>query len=71
MDSQIFIIINYLVRATILVLGILLVAGVFTPENTDGSMFQGMGAMFILFGIYRLAIYRTQLKKLKRESDED
>lgn len=65
------IIINYAVRAVVVVLGILLVSGAFKPENADDTLFRVMGAVFILFGTYRIVMYYFSLKRYRRENSDD
>jgi hypothetical protein len=65
-------IINYAIRLLIIVIGILLVSGILSSPEWDDSFLRIMGIIFILFGIYRMIIYRSQLKRYKSfEGDED
>jgi len=58
-------IINYGVRILIILLGIVLLSGVFMPEGSDPTMMMIFGIVFILFGFYRLALYRANRKRYK------
>ena len=72
---MILIITNYAVKILTIIVGIILLTGVFLPENLPNrGMMQIMGVILIIWGIYRLIIYRIQLNKYKidgGESDED
>lgn len=65
------IIINYAVRVVIVILGIILLTGAFAPENADLALYRVMGVVFILFGIYRIAMYHINLKRYRRENDDE
>jgi len=58
-------VINYGVRILIILLGIILLSGVFMPEGSDPTMMRIFGIVFILFGFYRLALYRANRKRYK------
>ncbi len=64
-------IINYLIRGLIVVLGILLVSGVLSPEGMDDTMYRVMGALFLLFGIYRIITYKAKRSRYYGGDDED
>lgn len=64
-------IINYSIRVMIVVIGILLVTGVFSSPEWDVSFIRIMGIVFILFGGYRIIIYRSQLKRYRFEKEEE
>jgi hypothetical protein len=58
----------------IIIIGLLFLTGWIIPEGTpDLAMFRVMGAVFILFGIYRLVTYHTQLKRydFSRKDDDE
>jgi len=68
---MILIITNYTVKFLTIIVGIIFLTGVFLPSNLPNrGMMQIMGAMLIVWGSYRLIIYRNQLKKSKIEDDE-
>jgi hypothetical protein len=68
-------IINYTIRGLILVLGILMLSGVFSSEQWDDTFLKVMGVVFILFGIYRIVLYINQTKRyryyVEDEDEED
>lgn len=65
-------IINYIVRIAIIVIGIIFVSGIVAPPNSDTTLFRVMGGVFILFGIYRIAIYRMKYKEYNfRDKDNE
>lgn len=63
-------IINYSVRGFIVILGILIATGVILNE-IDSQMRLVFGAVFILFGVYRLTMYYTQEKRYKFMDEEE
>ena len=64
-------IVNYTIRALIVIVGILLVSGVLSSPEWDDSFLRIMGIIFILFGIYRIVLYKNQIKKYNFLKDED
>ena len=62
-------IINYVVRIAIIIIGILLLSGLITPPNTDVTMVRVMGAVLILWGVFRLLTYRAKLKQIERDGE--
>jgi Ca2+/H+ antiporter len=56
-------IINYSVRILIIIIGILFLSGFITPANGDTTLYNVMGIIFILFGTYRIALYRMKTKQ--------
>ncbi len=66
-------IINYGIRGLIIIIGILLISGLLSSPEWDDSFLRIMGLIFILFGIYRIVIYRSQYKrfKLTRRNDDE
>jgi hypothetical protein len=54
----------------IVILGILMLSGILLPDNADKSLTNVMGIVFILFGLYRLAMYHTQRKRYYHDDDE-
>lgn len=65
-------IINYIVRILIVIAGIVFVSGLITPQDGDSTRFRVMGIVFILFGLYRIVMYRMKSKQYKfREEEEE
>jgi hypothetical protein len=70
-------IVNYIVRISIIIIGIILVSGLITPQNGDTILFRVMGVIFILFGAYRIVLYRMKSKQYssyfenKSENDDE
>ncbi len=56
-------IINYAVRIVIIILGIIMVSGIITPPRENAEFFTIMGVVFILFGLYRLVLYRFKSQR--------
>jgi hypothetical protein len=56
-------IVNYIVRIGIIVIGIVLVSGLIAPQNGDTTLYRVMGIIFILFGTYRIVLYRMKSKQ--------
>lgn len=69
--------INYLSRIIVIIVGIVLVTGILNPRGSeDTSMMTVIGVVCILFGIYRIVTYHTQLKRYNfnlsnRNEDEE
>jgi len=57
-------IINYTVRSIFIVIGIVMLTGLAElPAQYDGAFTTIVGIVFILFGIYRIVIYKSQSKR--------
>ncbi len=56
-------VINYIVRISIVAIGVVLVSGVLFKGKDNSEMFTVMGIVFILFGLYRIVIYRMKSKQ--------
>lgn len=63
-------IINYSIRIIIILLGIVFVSGYLMPEGSDPTMMRVFGVIFVLFGIYRLLLYRANKKRYNYKNDE-
>lgn len=63
-------VINYGIRILIICLGLLFVSGYLMPEGSDPTMMRVFGVIFVLFGFYRLALYRANKKKYNYNEDE-
>jgi len=68
---MLLIIINYTVRGGIIVLGVLLIAGVLDFGDSDRALMRAFGVICVLFGIYRISIYRMQQKRYSFLEDEE
>jgi len=55
-------IVNYLVRIVIICIGIYLLIAEF-PTADDTSMIRVIGSIMVLFGVYRVIMYRINQKK--------
>lgn len=64
-------IINYSIRFLIIIIGILLVSGLLSNPTWDTTFLRIMGIIFILFGVYRIIIYYSQVKRYNFDSQED
>jgi nucleoside recognition membrane protein YjiH len=66
-------ILNYGVKILIILIGIVLLSGFFKPDNlmVDSSVFRVMGVVFILYGIYRIIVYRNALRRYKHTERDD
>lgn len=60
-------IINYSIRILIILLGLVFVSGLLMPEGSDPTMMRVFGVVFVLFGFYRLALYRANRKRYKQK----
>jgi len=64
-------VINYGIRILIICLGLLFVTGYLMPEGSDPTMMRVFGVIFVLFGFYRLALYRANKRKYSFKKDEE
>ncbi|MFC2130329.1 hypothetical protein ACFLSQ_02730 [Bacteroidota bacterium] len=64
-------IINYSIRGLIIIIGILLISGILSSPEWDDSFLRIMGIVFILFGVYRVIIYRSQVKRYNFSEEEE
>lgn len=65
-------IINYAVRGLIIIVGIILISGVMIPDSNENKyLTQVMGAVFIIWGVYRIVLYKTQYKKYHRNRERE
>jgi|APTNR8051073442_1049403.scaffolds.fasta_scaffold15937_3 hypothetical protein len=64
-------IINYGIRILIILLGLVFVSGYFMPEDSDPTMMRVFGIIFVLFGFYRLALYRANKKRYSSKNDKN
>lgn len=71
------IIVNYAVRALIVIIGIIFVSGIlnqfFSFRSDIQPLIPIMGIIFILWGVYRLITYHSNLRRYRNydEYDED
>ncbi|MCX7736206.1 MAG: hypothetical protein N2319_05795 [Candidatus Kapabacteria bacterium] len=72
---MLLIIINYTVRALIVILGIIFVTGILNSYLSFPSDFKAimpmMGVIFILWGVYRLITYHSNLRRYRNNEDND
>lgn len=69
-------IVNYIIKIAIIIIGIIFISGIIPAPNNDNTLFRVMGGVFILFGIYRIVLYRMKykeynFKKSEEEKDEE
>jgi len=65
------IILNYFIKGLTILLGLVFLTGLFLPDNMSTEpMLKVMGVILIVWGIYRIFIYRSQLKRYKRYEKE-
>jgi len=64
-------ILNYSIRALVLVIGLIFLTGLIIPAGGDSTMFRVMGLVVTLFGLYRLTTYYLQQKRYKFDNDDD
>lgn len=65
-------IINYAVRGLIVIVGIILISGVLIPDSNENKyLTQVMGAVFIIWGVYRIVLYKSQYKKYHRNRERE
>jgi uncharacterized membrane protein HdeD (DUF308 family) len=65
-------ILNYFVKILTIIIGIILLTGIFINNAVEANpLLRVMGIVLIVWGIYRLIIYRVQSNRYKRNEDED
>lgn len=64
-------IINYTIRGLIVIVGLLILFGGIVLPQVDAKANTVFGIVFILFGLYRIAMYYTAQKRLEREQEEE
>jgi hypothetical protein len=65
-------IINYIIRGSIAVIGVLLLTGIIGVDTPEGTTLKIMGAIMIVWGIYRtISFYRSYKKMNLSEEDSD
>ncbi len=64
-------IINYIIKLSIVVLGLLFLFGIFNLDKLDLNANKMMGIVFILFGLYRLSMLYIKEKREELNSNED
>lgn len=65
------IILNYAVRSIVIVLGVIMLSGLIVPANADPTLVRAMGGVFVLFGIYRIIVYYSNLKRYRKENTDE
>lgn len=63
-------IIQYLIKGVIVIFGVVIFFNIFEldmPENTR----KVIGLIVVLFGVYRLVIYKMKKRKYEFEAEED
>jgi hypothetical protein len=66
-------IINYIIRIFFIIFGFILATGIFPPaESGEREMFQVLGVVFIIWGLYRSITFYTYSKRYRKDiSDEE
>lgn len=69
---MLLIIINYIVKILTVLIGIMLLTGIFLPDRVaNQSMLKVMGVILIIWGIYRIIVYRIQLRRYRFDEKDD
>ena len=68
---NIFQIVSYVLGSAFLVMGIIALIGWFIPPYIPDNFRLILGALMILWGIYRIAITRYKAQQLSRHEDLD
>lgn len=63
------IIFNYVVKALILIIGLLFAFGIFKLPISDPHSIKIMGIVIALWGIFSLIMFRNKIKKMGREEE--
>ncbi len=62
---------NYGIRLVMILMGALMVFGVFTSPRQDPALMRMMGIVLILFGVYRMAMYHTKQQRRFKDDNEN
>jgi len=69
------VILNYIVRGLVAIVGILLLTGVISINTLEDTTQKVLGAIMVIWGVYRIIAYYFALKNQKylegEEDDED
>ena len=67
---MLLIIINYAVKILTIIIGIILLTGLFLPPmGGNAGMVKAMGVVLIIWGVYRLIMYRITLNRYKNDDE--
>lgn len=61
---------NYIIRGSIAVLGVLLLTGIIGVDTPEGTTLRIMGAIMIVWGIYRTISFYRSYKKMNISEDD-
>lgn len=64
------VILNYIIRGSIAVVGVLLVTGIIGVDTPEGTTLKIMGGIMIVWGVYRTISFYRSYKKLNLSEDE-
>ena len=67
-------ILNYSVRLLLIIVGFLLAFGILSSKNSSDDqvyVFRVMGVIVVLFGIYRIIMYHSNLKSLQENEENE
>ncbi len=67
---MVLIIINYAVKILTIAIGIILLTGLFLPNmGPNAGMVKAMGVILIIWGVYRLIMYRITLNRYRNDDE--
>jgi len=69
---QVFlIVVNYLVKILTVFLGVVMLTGLFMPDKLSNEpMMSVLGIILIVWGVYRIFVYRIQLRRYRNDENE-
>lgn len=62
---------NYIIRALVALVGVLMLTGVLLPPGMDSALVRTFGVVFTLFGVYRVVSYYTAQRRLQRDDEKE
>ncbi|ROL59593.1 hypothetical protein D9V87_04965 [Bacteroidetes/Chlorobi group bacterium MS-B_bin-24] len=65
------VLLNYAVRVLTILVGLFFLSGRLFYEHPYKTELQVIGAMLVVWGVYRIFSYRKALKEYKNEDDND
>jgi len=64
-------ILNYSLRGLVVLIGLGFLIGVIDPRPGDDTLRYSMGVVIVLFGVYRIIMYRNAKRKYDNLSEAD
>lgn len=70
-QPSLLLILNYIVRALVALVGVLMLIGVLMPPGIESGLVRTFGVVFTLFGLYRVVSYYTAQRRSQRDDEKE